>query len=225
MLYPLTPLVKALPTPPPAPTGASCGWDSSCTGERRLSRVNARWACRRRRCHPALRGWSGWWRPRSASPRRTNCWGRWPECRSTPSRSNAPPKALEREGAADERAVTEAASAPAPTMCLGLDGAGVPVRPSDGRRPPRKAARRHGQDPRGQAGRRPDRRSPRRRRQARTRPRETGNATGKLQCAPPTSAKVRRRARRSRCAAPAANEYSTPLSRLSTVASRTSGSV
>ena len=40
-------------------------------------------------------------------------------------------EALGREVAADERAVTEAAPAPAPTMCLGLDGAGVPLRPSE----------------------------------------------------------------------------------------------
>ena len=40
-------------------------------------------------------------------------------------------EALGREVAADERAVTEAPPAPAPTMYLGLDGAGVPVRPSE----------------------------------------------------------------------------------------------
>ena len=40
-------------------------------------------------------------------------------------------EALGREVAADERAVTEAAPAPAPTMYLGLDGTGVPVRPSE----------------------------------------------------------------------------------------------
>ena len=40
-------------------------------------------------------------------------------------------EALGREVADDERAVTEAAPAPAPTMYLGLDGTGVPVRPSE----------------------------------------------------------------------------------------------
>ena len=40
-------------------------------------------------------------------------------------------EALGREIAADERAVVEPASCPAPTMYLGLDGTGVPVRPSE----------------------------------------------------------------------------------------------
>ena len=40
-------------------------------------------------------------------------------------------EALGRRVAADERTVTEPAPAPAPTMYLGLDGTGVPVRPSE----------------------------------------------------------------------------------------------
>ena len=40
-------------------------------------------------------------------------------------------EALGREVAADERAVTEPVPSPAPTMYLGLDGSGVPVRPTE----------------------------------------------------------------------------------------------
>ena len=40
-------------------------------------------------------------------------------------------EALGREVAADERAVAETVPSPAPTMCLRLDGSGVPVRPSE----------------------------------------------------------------------------------------------
>ena len=40
-------------------------------------------------------------------------------------------EALGREVAADERAVTETVPSPAPTMYLGLDGSGVPVRPAE----------------------------------------------------------------------------------------------
>ena len=40
-------------------------------------------------------------------------------------------EALGREVAADERAVTETVPSPAPTMYLGLDGSGVPVRPTE----------------------------------------------------------------------------------------------
>ena len=40
-------------------------------------------------------------------------------------------EALGREVAADERAVAETVPSPAPTMYLGLDGSGVPVRPAE----------------------------------------------------------------------------------------------
>ena len=40
-------------------------------------------------------------------------------------------EALGREVAADERAVVETVPSPAPTMYLGLDGSGVPVRPAE----------------------------------------------------------------------------------------------
>ena len=40
-------------------------------------------------------------------------------------------EALRREVAADERAVAETVSSPAPTMYFGMDGTGVPVRPAE----------------------------------------------------------------------------------------------
>ena len=56
-------------------------------------------------------------------------------------------EALGREVADDERAVTEqTAPAPAPTLYLGMDGTGVPVRPAEGRRASREVARQLGQD-------------------------------------------------------------------------------
>ncbi len=54
-------------------------------------------------------------------------------------------EALGRAVAADERAVAETVPSPAPTMYLGLDGSGVPVRPTRAW----QAAGRFGQDPRG----------------------------------------------------------------------------
>ena len=44
-------------------------------------------------------------------------------------------EALGRRIAADERTATEPAPAPAPTVYLGLDGTGVPVRPACGNLP------------------------------------------------------------------------------------------
>ena len=80
-------------------------------------------------------------------------------------------EALGREVAGDERRVVEPEPGAAPTMYLGLDGTGVPVRKSevDGRAG--KQPRRQRQDPRGQARHRLDGRTARRRRQARARPR------------------------------------------------------
>ena len=78
-------------------------------------------------------------------------------------------EALGREVAADERAVTESPLDSPPTMYLGLDGTGVPVRCLRGRRAPRQAARRLRQDPRGQARHPVDGRSARQAGPARTR--------------------------------------------------------
>ena len=59
--------------------------------------------------------------------------GNWLRCASRPSRSSAAAEALGREVAADERArwPSRPSPAPAPTMYLGLDGSGVPVRPTE----------------------------------------------------------------------------------------------
>ena len=94
-------------------------------------RATGPWACTPRRCRPACCGWWGW-RPRtSASPRPATCCGNWPRCASRPSRSSAVPKPWDVRVAADERAVAETVPSPAPTMYLGLDGSGVPVRPAE----------------------------------------------------------------------------------------------
>ena len=96
----------------------------SCPRDRAL-------VCRTPRCRPPRRGWWDWRQRASASPKRASGWGNWPAWRSTPSRSSARPKALGREVAADERESVEPEAGAAPTMYLGLDGTGVPVRKSE----------------------------------------------------------------------------------------------
>ena len=75
-------------------------------------------------------------------------------------------EALGCEIAADERDVAEPLPSPAPTMYHGLDGTGRAGAPHRGRRSPRQAARRFGQDQRGQAGHRVDGRNTRQTRPA-----------------------------------------------------------
>ena len=103
-------------------------------------------------------------------PRPTTCCGSWAALRVETKQVERAAEALGREVADDERAVAETVPSPAPTMYLGLDGSGVPVRPTRSK-PPRQAAGRFSQDPRGQAGHRVDGRTTRQGGPARTRPR------------------------------------------------------
>ena len=75
-------------------------------------------------------------------------------------------EALGREIAGDERRVVEPEPPSAPTMYLGIDGTGVPVRKQEFGGPPGQAAGWVGQDARCQAGDGLDRRKTRRRRLA-----------------------------------------------------------
>ena len=77
-------------------------------------------------------------------------------------------EALGREVAGDERAAVEPEPGAAPTMYLGLDGTGVPVRKSEVEGRCGKQPDGGGQDPRGQAGHRVDGRNARHQRPTRT---------------------------------------------------------
>ncbi len=98
-------------------------------------------------------------------------------------------KALGREVAADERDVAEPVPGSAPTIYLGLDGTGVPVRPTEvegrrGKQPDGSA-----KDPRGQAGHHVDGRNTRQGGPAGARPRvgqlqRRGRERGLLRCRP-----------------------------------------
>ena len=82
-------------------------------------------------CRPPPPGWWDWPHSASASPRPASCSRPRPAWRSTPGRVERTAEALGRDVADDECKVVEPEPPAAPTMYLGLDGTGVPVRKSE----------------------------------------------------------------------------------------------
>ena len=73
----------------------------------------------------------GWRRPTSASPRPATCCGNWPRCASRASRSSAPPKPWDVRSPPTNAMWPKPSPAPRRPCNLGLDGTGVPVRPTE----------------------------------------------------------------------------------------------